>query len=736
MPPATPAAEPSSEGAAVDASDSDQSNPSNDAVGTTPPNDTAATLPTSPAATAPPSVEPSSITGAAAPRGPPNVTASAGGTVVSTDGGVSLDFSATAVAADLTVTVTSTTTPAPAGVTLASSVYDLDAVDVDGNAVHQFAQPVQLTIHYDPAAVGANPTILYIAPDGTATALATVLDAVAHTATAAISHFSTFAVGASAQDAHVVGTITDAGRNLLNGVAVTGEVRDATGAVVSAIGTATTGPDGRYDLVVDSTAFPPGATLAVVPGDVAHATVPAAVTLAPPAAGSSVTQDFVYATTNDWFDHAQVHPAVGRDLDGQHHRLDDGAGRARPPLERVDLVPVDGRSGWRIARRHRRQRAGRERCPVQGGVAPDARAHLRRRRRRRRVDCRSKHLRERYELRRRRRHDLLPQARRRLLRPDGVSRPQRAVRRAAGERRLRQPDHAHRRRREHSGLDRRRDVETGERDQNRRSVWFAWTPTATGLAAFTTTECCEGYIFVYTGTSLGSLSRLSSWDTNAQFRATAGVTYRIKVDTWPPWQGTLAWQLFGNAPNDDFGAPTTLAGNAGSQLVSTVGATTDAADPNAVAQSVWIAWTPTTSGLGVISLDRCCAELRAFTGSSLGALTEVVASSGNQVQFAAQAGTTYRLELGNAGEFGSRLSWLVATKPANDDFASAQNLGTDAGTVAFSTFAATNDPNEPDVYNASVWFTWTPTASGGAAFDLGPCCSAYAFIYEGNAIDA
>ena len=130
---------------------------------------------------------------------------------------------------------------------------------------------------------------------------------------------------------------------------------------------------------------------------------------------------------------------------------------------------------------------------------------------------------------------------------------------------------------------------------------------------------------------------------------------------------------------------------------------------------------------------RCCPQLVAYTGDDLTALT-YVADSGGQLQFSAEAGTTYRIALQNTSEFWGTLSWLVATKPANDDFADAQQLSGDAGTVSLSTYAASLEPGEQDAYTGSVWFAWTPSATGNARFTTLACCSGYVFVYEGDTL--
>ncbi|HEY2543485.1 MAG TPA: hypothetical protein VGH92_10595, partial [Gaiellaceae bacterium] len=145
---------------------------------------------------------PDPTTGTASGLAPPsvdsdatqNVTAAAGGTVTSADGNVRLDFPAGAVPADVTVAITPISASATDGLVYASSVYDFSATGAAGQAIHQFAVPVLLTIAYDPTKGGA-PTVYYLDPNGPAVPLATTVDGLTDTASASIQHFSDYVIG-------------------------------------------------------------------------------------------------------------------------------------------------------------------------------------------------------------------------------------------------------------------------------------------------------------------------------------------------------------------------------------------------------------------------------------------------------------------------------------------------------------------------------------------------------------
>ena len=77
--------------------------------------------------------------------------------------------------------------------------------------------------------------------------------------------------------------------------------------------------------------------------------------------------------------------------------------------------------------------------------------------------------------------------------------------------------------------------------------------------------------------------------------------------------------------------------------------------------------------------------------------------------------------------------------PANDDFANAQTITGDSGSIAGTNVEATAEPNEPDHAGSpaqvSVWYRWTAPADGTASFDT---CNANfdtrLAVYAGNAL--
>jgi hypothetical protein len=208
--------------------------------------------------------------------------------------------------------------------------------------------------------------------------------------------------------------------------------------------------------------------------------------------------------------------------------------------------------------------------------------------------------------------------------------------------------------------------------------------------------------------------------------------------------------------NDDFASAEVISGALPLAATgTTVGATSEAGEPtppyvDPAGHSIWFRWqAPTTE---TVSLDVCNAEERnvlaaVYTGSSLGALTEVAGNrdgvaprapcwgGGEEAIFTAHAGTVYSIWVDGsgfgataptAGEEPIELELSRTTPPANDGFAAAKPLfleesvywpGTERASFSIDNWGATKEAGEPDHRGdpggASVWFQWTAPRTGG-----------------------
>ncbi|HWH08641.1 MAG TPA: S8 family serine peptidase [Candidatus Thermoplasmatota archaeon] len=203
------------------------------------------------------------------------------------------------------------------------------------------------------------------------------------------------------------------------------------------------------------------------------------------------------------------------------------------------------------------------------------------------------------------------------------------------------------------------------------TVWFTWTPTASGTATIDTMG--SGYdtaLAVYTGSSLGGLTTVgcnddissSDLDSRVSFTATAGVTYRIQAGGYNGATGSLTLRVTAPAAcsgpaNNCFSSPTSVAkGSSTSQ--STSGATLETGEPRPCASiggTVWFTYTPSASG--TVTIDTMGSgydtALAVYTGSSLTGLTNVACNDDisstdldSRVSFSGTAGVTYRIQAG------------------------------------------------------------------------------------------
>jgi len=238
-----------------------------------------------------------------------------------------------------------------------------------------------------------------------------------------------------------------------------------------------------------------------------------------------------------------------------------------------------------------------------------------------------------------------------------------------------------------------------------RSVWYDWTPSADGTAVVK--GSANNYIVMaaYTGAAVDALTEVAAWggpgvtNVRLEFDVVGGTTYHIVLDgTDESETGSfdLTWALSPPA-NDDFAdAPVlaersgTLAGETTEGATPEIGEPTHAGVAGTPARSVWYEWTPIWDGSATIDIDTPSAPdgwdsvVAMYTGSSLYALTEVVATStvgtNLHLEFEVVAGTTYRLvvdghDSDNWGSFD--LTW--AYDPYGDTFIVTKAEDTDDG---------------------------------------------------------
>ncbi|TDV57857.1 S1 family serine peptidase [Actinophytocola oryzae] len=268
-------------------------------------------------------------------------------------------------------------------------------------------------------------------------------------------------------------------------------------------------------------------------------------------------------------------------------------------------------------------------------------------------------------------------------------------------------------------------------------VWYTWTPSESGTAQVTVNQHgFDSEVAVLTGSSVTGLTTVAANDdangtlqSEVEFAAVAGTTYRIRVDGFSFDYGPFTIGYGVNRPaNDDFASATNLAGEtAVAGIVFTTGATGQAGEPSpvngAANASVWYSWTAPASGTGrFIAVGTYDTTLAVYTGSTLAGLTQVGANDDangtrqSLLTVPVTAGVTYRVQVGGfAGARGITEAQVAVNPEANDLFSTAQAISGTAGTVFGSNLRAIGEPGEPEFNggaHSSVWYRWTAPVSG------------------------
>lgn len=212
----------------------------------------------------------------------------------------------------------------------------------------------------------------------------------------------------------------------------------------------------------------------------------------------------------------------------------------------------------------------------------------------------------------------------------------------------------------------------------------------------------------------------------------------------------FAGQAQAAAPaNDNFASAITLNGDPANASGTTNQATRQAGEPthgdsDALA-TVWFKWTP--SQTGKVLVDTCDYEdgwveaLGVYTGSAVNALTKVQTGYCRLI-FNATSGTTYSIAAVSYTDWSGPFDLVVKSfqAPANDNFSAATELVD--GNATGSTLGATSEAGEPDhgesEAESTVWYSWTPSASGTASVNA--CDGGYnvevVAVYTGDQVDS
>lgn len=233
-------------------------------------------------------------------------------------------------------------------------------------------------------------------------------------------------------------------------------------------------------------------------------------------------------------------------------------------------------------------------------------------------------------------------------------------------------------------------VEPGERapfcasgSSSQRTVWYAFTPTATELLSITINAPFSTVVAVDTGGSFGTLGEVicrSPFGGTSTFTAQAGTTYYFQVDGMFGQSGLLQFGL--NAiqppPNDNFADATSIPAPPFDVTVDLTAASLEPGEPTPscasgpLTSTAWYRFTPTQTGSISASAFGFgfSSVVSAYTGTSVASLTQVGCGAfGNRATFRAVANTTYYFQVGGLfGQTGSLEFRLEVTPPPFANF--------------------------------------------------------------------
>ena len=156
-------------------------------------------------------------------------------------------------------------------------------------------------------------------------------------------------------------------------------------------------------------------------------------------------------------------------------------------------------------------------------------------------------------------------------------------------------------------------AQTGEpihgTDSDQGTIWYTWTPSvAAQVALSVVSDLPDAVVAVYTGSQPDELNRISRSfpDQPSVFSALSGVTYRIALSsTRNAALRPSTFTLSARPKNDPFSQAERIAAEPFLLIGSTENATREALEPLSAGggRTVWWRWTPSESGVYVLTLD-------------------------------------------------------------------------------------------------------------------------------------
>ncbi|GEP44286.1 Calx-beta domain-containing protein [Brevifollis gellanilyticus] len=201
--------------------------------------------------------------------------------------------------------------------------------------------------------------------------------------------------------------------------------------------------------------------------------------------------------------------------------------------------------------------------------------------------------------------------------------------------------------------------------------------------------------------------------------------------------------------NDNFASAAVITGNTGTQAGTNVDATLETFEPSLRYRSIWYSWTAPATGS--VTFDTIGSGfdtmLGIYTGTAVNELTTLATDDGSGggseslIILPVTSGTIYWIKIGSYAlshpGAPTMLRWTLVSQPANDNFAAAQALPGDTGTLTEEMVAATLESGETTLGNKSIWYIWTPASSGLATVDtIGSSNDTTLLIYQGTTLNS
>jgi hypothetical protein len=259
-----------------------------------------------------------------------------------------------------------------------------------------------------------------------------------------------------------------------------------------------------------------------------------------------------------------------------------------------------------------------------------------------------------------------------------------------------------------------------------KSIWYRWTAPSTGVYTFNTVgSSFDTLLALYTGSSLANLTAVASNDnipgtntSSVSFSANAGTVYQIAIDGFVGDAGE-----FGTTPTPASGA-SLLNWNLSISIPPQIASFSPVG--GSLGSTVILAGVGFV-GVTSVTFNGASANFNVDSDQQISTTVPIGASSG-PIQVSKPSGTAT-----------SPSNFAVTPAPANDNFANAQALTGNSGTVLASNVGASKQPGEPNHAGnpggTSVWFAWTAPSNGNWRFNtIGSSFDTLLAIYSGTSV--